>query len=113
MICIQEQKYPWEVVHMDWVKALPPSGDRSPNAFLVILDRYSQTPLFLPCHTDDTAIDTAFLLWSRAISHTGLFKNIVSARDPKFTSSLWTNFHRFFGTNLSFCTSYHPQTDGL
>ncbi|MBW0496290.1 hypothetical protein O181_036005 [Austropuccinia psidii MF-1] len=28
-------------------------------------------------------------------------------------SSLWTNFHRFFGTNLSFATAYHPQADRL
>ncbi|MBW0525077.1 hypothetical protein O181_064792 [Austropuccinia psidii MF-1] len=27
MIQIQEPKYPWEIVHMDWVTALPPGGD--------------------------------------------------------------------------------------
>ncbi|MBW0511407.1 hypothetical protein O181_051122 [Austropuccinia psidii MF-1] len=113
MIHIQEQKSPWEVVHMDWVTILPPSGDRSSNACLVIVDRYSKTPIFLPCHKDDTAMDTALLLWSRVISHTGLFKNIIIYRDSKFTSALWTNLHRFFGTKLSFSTSYHPKTDGL
>ncbi|MBW0525070.1 hypothetical protein O181_064785 [Austropuccinia psidii MF-1] len=56
---------------------------------------------------------TALLLWNRVISHTGLVKNIISDRDPKFTSALWTNLHRFFGTKLSFSTAYHPQTDGL
>ncbi|MBW0548060.1 hypothetical protein O181_087775 [Austropuccinia psidii MF-1] len=113
MIHIQEPKSPWEVVHMDWVTALPPSGDRSYNACLGIVDRYSQTPIFLPCHNDDTAMDTALLLWSRVISHTGLCKNILSDRDPKLTSALWTNLHRLFGTKLSFSTAYHPQTDGL
>ncbi|MBW0541613.1 hypothetical protein O181_081328 [Austropuccinia psidii MF-1] len=58
-------------------------------------------------------MDTALLLWSRVISHTGLFKNIISDRDPKFTSALWTNLHRLFGTKLSFSTAYHPQTDVL
>ncbi|MBW0467698.1 hypothetical protein O181_007413 [Austropuccinia psidii MF-1] len=29
MIQIQEQKSPWEIVHMDWVTALSPEGDRS------------------------------------------------------------------------------------
>ncbi|MBW0501314.1 hypothetical protein O181_041029 [Austropuccinia psidii MF-1] len=57
--------------------------------------------------------DTALLLWSRVISHTGLFKKIISEIDPKFTSALWTNLHRFFGTKTSFSTAYHPQTDGL
>ncbi|MBW0463860.1 hypothetical protein O181_003575 [Austropuccinia psidii MF-1] len=58
-------------------------------------------------------MDTALLLWSRVISNTGLFKNIISDRDPKFTSALWATLHRFFGTKLSFSTAYHPQTDGL
>ncbi|MBW0537400.1 hypothetical protein O181_077115 [Austropuccinia psidii MF-1] len=58
-------------------------------------------------------MDTALLLWSKVIYHTGLFKNIISDRDTKFTSALWTNLHRLFGTKLSFSTAYHPQTDGL
>ncbi|MBW0572035.1 hypothetical protein O181_111750 [Austropuccinia psidii MF-1] len=113
MIHIQEPKSPWEVVHMDWVTALPPSGDKRYHACLVIVDRYSKTPIFLPYHKDDTAMDTALLLWSRVISHTGLFENIISDRDPKLTSALWTNLHRLFGTKLSFSTAYHPQIDGL
>ncbi|MBW0590995.1 hypothetical protein O181_130710, partial [Austropuccinia psidii MF-1] len=52
-------------------------------------------------------------LWSRVISHTELFKNVISDRDPKFKPALWTNLHRLFGTKLSFSTAYHPQTDGL
>ncbi|MBW0559898.1 hypothetical protein O181_099613 [Austropuccinia psidii MF-1] len=75
MIHIQEPKSLWDVVHMDWVTALPPSGDKSYNACLVI--------------------------------------NIISERDPKFTSELWTNLHRLFGAKLSFSTEYHPHTDGL
>ncbi|MBW0581591.1 hypothetical protein O181_121306, partial [Austropuccinia psidii MF-1] len=47
------------------------------------------------------------------IYHTGLFKNIISDRDSKFTYALWTNLHRLFGTKLSFSTAYHPQTEGL
>ncbi|MBW0564253.1 hypothetical protein O181_103968 [Austropuccinia psidii MF-1] len=113
MLHIQEPKSPREVVHMDKITALPPSGDKHYNACLVILDRYSKTPIFLPCHKDDTAMDTALLLWRRVISHTGLFKNIISDRDQKFTSALWTNLHRFFGTKSLFSTAYHPQTYGL
>ncbi|MBW0572723.1 hypothetical protein O181_112438 [Austropuccinia psidii MF-1] len=56
---------------MNWVTQLPPSGDKSYNSVLVIVDRYSKTPIFLPCHKDDIAMDTALLLWSRVIPHTG------------------------------------------
>ncbi|MBW0531253.1 hypothetical protein O181_070968 [Austropuccinia psidii MF-1] len=113
MIHIQEPSTQWEVVNMDWVTALPPGGDKSHNAFLLIVDRYSKTPIFLPCHKDDTAMDTALLIWNRVISHTGLFKNIISDRDPKFTLALWTNLHNILGKKLAFSTDYDPQTAGL
>ncbi|MBW0493998.1 hypothetical protein O181_033713 [Austropuccinia psidii MF-1] len=113
IIQIQERKSPLEIVHMDWVTASPPGGDRSYNACLVLVGRYRKTPMFLPCHKDDTAMGTAIMIWNKVISHTGIFQNITSDRDPKFTSALWTNLHNLFGTKLSFSTEYHPQSDGL
>ncbi|MBW0520040.1 hypothetical protein O181_059755 [Austropuccinia psidii MF-1] len=62
MIQIQELKSPWEIAHMDWVTALSPGGDRSYNACLVLVDRYIKTSRFLPCHKDDTAMDTAIMI---------------------------------------------------
>ncbi|MBW0541545.1 hypothetical protein O181_081260 [Austropuccinia psidii MF-1] len=110
---IQEPKSPWEIVHMDWLTALPPGGDRSYNSCLVLVDRYSKTPMFLPFHKDDTAMDTDIMIWNKVISQIGLFQNIISDRDPKFTSALWKNLHNLFGTKLSFSTAYQPQTNGL
>ncbi|MBW0563158.1 hypothetical protein O181_102873 [Austropuccinia psidii MF-1] len=98
MIQIQEPKSPWEIVHINWVTALPPGGDRSYNAWLVLVDIYRKTPMFLPCHKDDKSMDTAIMIWNKVISHTGLFKNIISDRDPEFTSALWENLHNLFGT---------------
>ncbi|MBW0512910.1 hypothetical protein O181_052625 [Austropuccinia psidii MF-1] len=109
MIQIQEPKSPLEIVHKDQVTALPPGGDKSFNACLVLVDRYSKTPMLLPFHKDDTAI----MIWNRFISHTGLFKNIISDRDPKFTSALWKTLHSLFGTKPSFSIAYHSQTDSL
>ncbi|MBW0537497.1 hypothetical protein O181_077212 [Austropuccinia psidii MF-1] len=86
MIEIQEPSRPWEVVHMDWVTGLPPGGDRSYKGCLVIVDRFSRTPIFLPCHKDDTSMDTALLIWNRVVSWTGILTNIIT---------------------------YHPQADGL
>ncbi|MBW0489220.1 hypothetical protein O181_028935, partial [Austropuccinia psidii MF-1] len=60
MIKIQEPSRPWEIV-------LPPGGDRSYDAFLVIVDRFSNILIFLPCHKDDTAMDTALLIWNRVV----------------------------------------------
>ncbi|MBW0461280.1 hypothetical protein O181_000995 [Austropuccinia psidii MF-1] len=113
MIKIQEPSRPWEIALMDWVTGLPPEGDRSYNAFLVIVDRFSKTAILLPCHKDDTAMDKALLIWNRVISWTGIFTNIICDRDPKFTPALWENIHQLFGSKLCFSTAFHPQTDGL
>ncbi|MBW0485859.1 hypothetical protein O181_025574 [Austropuccinia psidii MF-1] len=68
MIKIQEPTRPLEFVYMDCVTGLPPGGDKSYNACLVIVYRFSKTPIFLQCDKDDTAIDTALLLWNRVVS---------------------------------------------
>jgi hypothetical protein len=77
------------------------------------VDRYSKTLLFIPCHKEDSAMDTAILFWNGVLPRTGLPRIIISDRDPKFTSEFWTKLHCMLGTKLSFSTAYHPQTDGL
>ncbi|MBW0492868.1 hypothetical protein O181_032583 [Austropuccinia psidii MF-1] len=106
-------EFPWEIAYMDWETALPPGGNTSFNAFLVLVGRYSKPQILLLFHKDDTAIDTAIMIWNNFISHKGLFSNIISDRDPKFTSALLTNLHNLFGAKLSLSTAYHPQTDDL
>lgn len=110
---IKEPSQPWEVINMDWVTGLPPGGAHSHNACLVIVDRYSRTPLFLPCYKDDTAMDTALLFYTRVISQSGVPRAIISDRDPKFTSEFWQNLNDILGCKLKMSTAYHPQTDGL
>ncbi|MBW0573373.1 hypothetical protein O181_113088 [Austropuccinia psidii MF-1] len=90
---------------MDWVTGLPRGGDKSYS--------FSKTPMFFPLHKDDRAMDTALLIWNRVLSLTCILTNIISGRDRKFTSALWTNLHQLCGTQLSFSTADHPQTDGL
>ncbi|MBW0483420.1 hypothetical protein O181_023135 [Austropuccinia psidii MF-1] len=58
-------------------------------------------------------MNTALAFWNNVISTFGVPKIIISDRDPKFTSKLWTNLHEMLGTKLEFSTAYHPQTDGL
>ncbi|MBW0538683.1 hypothetical protein O181_078398 [Austropuccinia psidii MF-1] len=87
MIQIQEPQSPWEIVHMDLVTALPPGGDRSYNAFLVLVDRYCKNSMFLPRHKDDKAMETAIMIWNKYIIHTGVLQNIISGR-PKVHFSI-------------------------
>ncbi|MBW0515369.1 hypothetical protein O181_055084 [Austropuccinia psidii MF-1] len=110
---IQESKHPWETINMDWVTGPVPGGTEKFNAVLIIADRFRKSVSFLPCHKEDTEMDTALLFWNNIISPCGVLKCIISDRDPKFTSEFWTNLYDMLGTKLSFSTAYHPQTDGL
>ncbi|MBW0496784.1 hypothetical protein O181_036499 [Austropuccinia psidii MF-1] len=109
----KEPKYPWETINMDWVTGLVAGGKENFNAFLIIVDRFSNSVMCLPCHKEDTEMYTSLLFWNNIISTCGVPKIIISNRDPRFTLEVWTNLYDMLGTKLSFSTSYHPQTDGL
>ena len=42
----------------------------------------------------------------------GVPVSIVSDRDTRFTSHFWRSLQTALGTQLSYSTAYHPQTDG-
>ncbi|MBW0484186.1 hypothetical protein O181_023901 [Austropuccinia psidii MF-1] len=98
---------------MGWVTGLVPGGKENLNACLIIVDRFSKSVRWLPCHKEDTAMHTDPLFWNNIISTCGVPKIIISDRDPKFTLEFWTNMYDMLGTELAFSTDYHPQTDGL
>ena len=50
-------------------------------------------------------IDTVFRLH-------GLFRGLVSDRDPRFTATFWQSVFRSLGTRLTMSTSDHTETDG-
>ncbi|MBW0524860.1 hypothetical protein O181_064575 [Austropuccinia psidii MF-1] len=110
---IEEPKHPCETINMGWVTGLVPGGKESFNAFLIIVDRFSKSMRCLPCHKEDTAMDTALLFWNYIISTCVVPKIIISDRGPKFTSEIRTNLYDMLGTKLDFSTVYDPQTDGL
>ncbi|MBW0504148.1 hypothetical protein O181_043863 [Austropuccinia psidii MF-1] len=110
---VEEPKIPRETINMDWVTGLVLGGKENFNSCLVIVDRYSKSVRCLPCHKEDTAMDTDLLFWNNIIATCGVPKIIISDRDPKFTSGFWTNLYEILGTKLAISTAYHPQTDSL
>ncbi|MBW0515226.1 hypothetical protein O181_054941 [Austropuccinia psidii MF-1] len=110
---IEEPKHPWETINMDWVTGLVPGGKENYNACLIIVYRLSSSMRCLPCHKEDTALDTSLLFWNHIVSTCGVPKIIISDRVTKFTSKFWTNLYDILGTDLAFSTAYKPQTDAL
>ncbi|MBW0532578.1 hypothetical protein O181_072293 [Austropuccinia psidii MF-1] len=106
---IEEPKHPWETINMEWVTGLVPGGKENFNACLIIAERFRKSVRFLQCHKEDTEMDTALLFWNNILSTCGVPKIIISDRDPKFTSQLWTNLYDMLGTSL--CIFYSlPST---
>ncbi|MBW0508117.1 hypothetical protein O181_047832 [Austropuccinia psidii MF-1] len=82
---IEEHKHPWETLKMDWITGLVPGGKESFNSFLIIVDSFSKSVGCLPCHKENTEMDTALLFCNNIISTCGVPKVIISNIDPKFT----------------------------
>ncbi|MBW0525141.1 hypothetical protein O181_064856 [Austropuccinia psidii MF-1] len=98
---------------MDWVTGLVQGSKENFNTCLIIVDRLSKSMRCLRCHKEDTAMDTSLSFWNNIIYSCGVPKIIISDRDPKFTSEFWTNPYDMLGTEITFSTAYHPQTDEL
>jgi transposase InsO family protein len=97
---------------MDFVVSLPQST-RGYDAIFSIIDRFSRTCRFIPCHTTLSALDAANLFFEHWVCRFGVPKKIVSDRDVKFTSQFWQQLFALLGCKVALSTSYHPQTDGL
>ncbi|MBW0463551.1 hypothetical protein O181_003266 [Austropuccinia psidii MF-1] len=106
----EEPKHLWETINMDWVTGLVPGGKESFNACLITVDRFRKIIRCLPCHKEDTAMNTALLFWNKKNSTFGVPKIILNDRDPKVTSKIWTNLYDMLGTKLAFFCSL-PSTN--
>ncbi|MBW0576486.1 hypothetical protein O181_116201 [Austropuccinia psidii MF-1] len=78
-----------------------------------LIERFRKCLRCLPRHKVDTEINTELLFWNKIISTCGLPSIIISDRDPKFTTEIWTNLYDMQRTKLEFSKAYHPQTDRL
>ncbi|MBW0470745.1 hypothetical protein O181_010460 [Austropuccinia psidii MF-1] len=97
---IEETKNPWETINMDWVTGLVPGGRENFNACLIIVDRFSKSMRCLPCHKEDTAMDTALLFWNNIISTCGVPKIIISDKNQNLHQSFGPTSIKFWIQNL-------------
>jgi hypothetical protein len=102
---------PWEEVSIDFMTKLPHSK-RGNDTLMVVVDRLSKQAHFIPVKETYGSHEIANVYHDKIFKHHGLPKAIVSDRDPRFTSDLWTELWKKLGTQLRMSTADHPQTDG-
>lgn len=64
------------------------------------------------CTTKTSAKQTVEIVFRRVVREQGLPLTIVSDRDSRFTSRVWSELWELCGTKLGIATAYHQQTDG-
>ena len=78
----------------------------------VIVDRLTKSAHFLPYETGLTLDGLAKLNVDDIVRLHGIPRNIVSDRDSRLTARFWKIFQKAMGSELSFSTTFHPQSDG-
>ena len=94
---------------MDFIEGLPWVGNKS--IILTVVDRFSKYAHFIPLSHPYTAASVARAFFEGIVRLHGVPNNIVSDRDPVFTSNLWRDLFKCAGVKLRFSTAFHPQTD--
>ena len=101
----------WQCVHMDFVGPLVNS--KGYDFLLVVIDSLSKLTHLIPTVQTVSAVQTAKLFFDNVIRLHGVPDYIISDRDARFTSNVWSEICRLLNIKLKMSSAFHPETDGL
>ena len=102
---------PWESVSLDLVTGLPLTP-RGFDTFITFTDRLTKFIHVVPTTKTVNGQGVAQLYFDHVFRLHGWPSNLVSDRDPRFTSAFWTTLATLTHTTFNMSTANHPQTDG-
>ena len=100
----------WEIITMDFITDLPNS--QVYDSLFVVVDRLSKATIITPCTKMITAEETSKLYINNVWRRTGLSRQVISDRGPKFASKVMQEVWQKLGVKSTMSTAFHPQTDG-
>ncbi|KAJ4810364.1 polyprotein [Rhynchospora pubera] len=100
----------WSSVSLDFITGLPKSEGK--EVILVVVDRLTKYAHFMALSHPFKASDVAHSFLNNVYKLHGLPSNLISDRDPVFTSNFWKELMTKVGIKLNLSTAYHPQSDG-
>jgi transposase InsO family protein len=100
----------WKMVTIDFMTQLPLCDNY--DSIMVVVDRHTKMAHFMPCRTDITSEQTAYLYIDRVFRYHGIPKTLVSDRGTQFVAQVWKTFCTQLGIEHHMSTGFHPETDG-
>ena len=99
---------PFHTISIDFILALPLTADGL-DCVLSVTCKLSKRITLIPGKNTWTAKQWADALIERLwIANWGMPKVIISDRDRKFLSGLWTQLFKRLGASLIYSAAYHP-----
>jgi hypothetical protein len=97
-----------ELVTNDFITTLPIQM-RKHDSIMVVVDKLTKVAHFIPLKTTNKVENNVEIYMKEFAKIHGVPKEIVSDKDPKFTSNFWKGLFKVFGTSLNLNTTYHPE----
>ena len=109
-LAVPKRRFEWVVV--DLITDLPVTAQHN-DCIVVFADRLSKYVIFVPEKLKGlTAVRFAHIFRRTIDSEFGTPLFITSDRDPRFTSTFWTEVCKILRIERRMSTSFHPQTNG-
>ena len=101
----------WRSVSMNFIFGLA-TGSQDRTSIIFFVERFSKMTHLVPVDAPITAAETSVHFIDTVFRQRGLPDNIVSNRNPRFTSAFWMSLFEMLGTESLMSTAAHPETDG-